>query len=78
MWTRVPTIVDGLNVSGDWTITFSDRPVGRISYAPEAPGLGAWTWKTLDAPEISGRAWTEEAALAAIKDASASSTPEVA
>lgn len=73
MWTRVPTIVDGKTISGDWTISLNERPVGRITYVNDVPGQGAWGWAMIDMPETSGRAWTEEAAMAAIKEASVSS-----
>ena len=60
------------------TISFSDRPVGRISYAPEAPGQGAWAWSLIEVPDVSGRAWTEEAAMASLREAAMGSSPEAA
>lgn len=78
MWTRVPTIVDGNTISGDWTISFGDRPVGRISYSPEAPGQGAWTWALTEGAALSGRVWTEEAAMASLREAAMGSSPEAA
>lgn len=78
MWTRVPTIVDGNTISGDWTISFSDRPVGRISYSPEAPGQGAWAWSLIGFADLSGRAWTEEAAMASIKETAVGRSSEIA
>lgn len=78
MWTRVPTTVDGKAISGDWTITLNDRPVGRISHDSQGPGVGAWTWMMLDRGDAGGRAWTEEAALSAIKETVGNSSAEVA
>jgi len=68
MWTRSQTVVDGKPVSGDWTIFRNDMPVGRICYDPKQPGIAAWAWSVQQDPNAGGRAWTEEAALSAIKD----------
>jgi len=68
MWTRIQTVVDGKPVSGDWTICRNDVPVGRISHNPQEPGVAAWVWTMMDDPAAGGRAWTEEAALASVKD----------
>lgn len=71
MWTRIQTVVDGNSVSGDWTICRNDVPVGRIAYTPQGAGVASWVWLLLDDQGAHGRAWTEEAALSAVKDASA-------
>ncbi|MEF9603787.1 hypothetical protein O4J55_16110 [Paracoccus sp. PXZ] len=68
MWTRIQTVVDGKPVSGDWTICRNEVPVGRICHDPKQPGVAAWAWSVLHDPNANGRAWTEEAALSAIKD----------
>ncbi|RDW13518.1 hypothetical protein [Paracoccus thiocyanatus] len=67
MWTRIQTVVDGNTVSGDWTICRNDLPVGRVNHDPQQAGVPAWAWALLDDPSAAGRAWTEEAALSAIK-----------
>lgn len=68
MWTRIKTIVDGRSEANDWTICRNGVPVGRICLAPRKPGAEPWLWTVWTDPPTTGQAWTELAALNAIKE----------
>ncbi|RJL21134.1 hypothetical protein [Paracoccus siganidrum] len=68
MWTRIKTIVDGRSEANDWTICRDGVPVGRIRHEPQKPGIEPWLWTVWTEPQASGQAWTELAALNAIKE----------
>lgn len=69
MWTRTKESTVDNPQNGGWIIRFNDQEIGRVSYAPERPGVEPWAWCVHDVPMTRGRAWTEEAALNAIREA---------
>lgn len=68
MWTSIKTIVDGNTVPHDWTVCRDGVPVGRVYYSKQDAGVGSWFWEVWNSPGASGQAWTEEAAINAVKE----------
>lgn len=76
MWKTIKTNLASSSGTDAWIISFNDKQVGRISYAPEQPGVGRWQWNVDSERPDSGRAWTVEAAVNAVKAASGEAVTE--